>query len=158
VKALIVYATRKGWTKRTAEVLADELEEKGYVTDCFENKLPSQKELLTYDLVVVGTSIMIGRWKVRPRLFLKKFGPGIANLSIWVSAAGTLFVESDEGRGLKEATQVAVEKYIKPLVEKYKLHPRYMTAFGGQISWNAETVRNNWNSNDIRTWARLIAA
>ena len=69
MKALIVYATRSGWTKKTAEILADELEKKKYVTDVVENKLLPYDKVTNYDLVVVGTSIMIGRWKARPTSF-----------------------------------------------------------------------------------------
>lgn len=157
MKALIVYATRRGWTKRTAETIADELESKGYLTTLLENRLPRPQQVGQYDLVIVGTSIVTGLWKARPKIFLKKFGQDIENLAIWVTAAGTLMSAQTDGLTLEDGTRMAVQRYIKPLIGKFRLHPKHVTAFGGQFSFGGETKYNNWNSEDIRRWTRSIA-
>jgi menaquinone-dependent protoporphyrinogen IX oxidase len=72
-KVLIVYATRFGSARITAEEINDYLQEKGYKTDLIDlKKARSPKDLKAYDLVVAGNSVAMFMWTRQIKGFLKK--------------------------------------------------------------------------------------
>ena len=158
MKALILYGTRYGFTGKTARVIESVLSEKGVKVDVIENKAPRGigKELNTYDLVVVGSSIVAGMWKSGAKAFLKKYGGKIKNLYLFVTAAGCLNAVESKEISKEEAVKSATERYINPLTEKYGLTVGASAVLGGQFGKGDKIKYNNWNEQDIRAFAENL--
>ncbi|OGD73995.1 MAG: hypothetical protein A2Y64_06035 [Candidatus Coatesbacteria bacterium RBG_13_66_14] len=125
MKVLIGYATGYGSTKSYAEVIAEELTLAGHGTDT----LPARelRDLASYDFVVIGGSVRVGRW----------LGPAV-KLAKWVVKAGKrhavffccLSARKEEGR-----KQVFGE-YLAKVKEKVPgLAPLDVGAFPGMANY-----------------------
>jgi menaquinone-dependent protoporphyrinogen IX oxidase len=158
LKALILFGTRNGFTRKTAEVLAKVLAERGYIVDTFENKVPTEKikELNNYNIVLVGSSIMAGMWKFGVKRFIKKYGKDIKGLYLFVSAGGVMSSAEKSEKTKEEAVEDGKKRYIEPLVLKYSLTLKGSCVFGGQMGKGDKIIFNNWNEEDIKTFANSI--
>lgn len=160
MKALIIYGTRYGMTKLTADTISEELNanyEFEIITS--ENKLKRdyKKEVENFDLVIVGSSIVSGFWKSGVKRFLKKYGQKNKHIAIFVTAGGTLYHAKDKGLTKEEAIEKAKERYIQPLIIKYKLSPIKLGVFGGRYKKKEKVKYNNWDQEDIIQWTKDLA-
>lgn len=158
MKALILFATRNGFTGKTAKVLEAVLKDRGYTVDVFEDHVPRSKiqELDTYSIVIAGSSIMAGLWKRGVKSFLKRYGKDIKNLYVFATAAGVLNSVHTSGISKEEAVKTATERYITPLAAKYSLTLKGTAVFGGQFGKNDKIRYNNWNEEDIKAFAKRV--
>lgn len=158
MKALIVFGTRTGWTEKTANVMSSALKGKGYEVDLSKGRLPKGvKDIGEYDLVIAGSSIMVGFWKWGVKGFLKKYGNKAKRLYVFATAAGLLSHLVNEGKTKEAAIIEAVQKYIEPFKSKHNLKIDGTTAFGGQMGKGDKITFNNWDENDILNWVNEIA-
>ncbi len=81
-KALIVYGTRYGAAASTSEEIARTLRQEGLDVRVVNAKLEKVKDITEYDLVAVGSGIMINRWTSEPEKFLKKFQKELAKQKV----------------------------------------------------------------------------
>jgi len=140
-KALIVYGTRFGATTGTAEEIGNVLHDAGNNVRIANLKKEKIKNISEYDLVIVGSGMMMNRWTSEPEKFLKKFRKELADkkLAVFVSSGGQKVLELQGKTGEIEINR---KKYLDDKMAGYDLHPVSMIIFGGA-----------WNFNNMPWWA-----
>jgi len=149
-KALIVYGTRFGATTGTSEEIAKVLRDKQVDVRVVNAKKEKVKDISEYDLVIVGSGMMIDRWTGEPEKFLNKFQKELATkkVALFVSSGAQALIEyegkvTDFHFGGKttvlagaEATGRARKKYLEEKAAKYNLQPVALGLFGGIFDYN----------------------
>lgn len=134
MKALILYGTRHGATKGTAEEIARILREENFDVKVVNAQEEKVKDISEYGLVVVGSGVACGRWVNEAEDFLKKFKKDFENKKL------ALFVSSVEPISVREGNTEEVAKMhkidLEDRVSKYGLKPVAMGFFGGIIDFN----------------------
>jgi menaquinone-dependent protoporphyrinogen oxidase len=129
MKALVAFGTKYGSTARLAEVISEELRGKGYEVDMLDLRKGPGKGVRGYDLVVLGSSVFIGRWTKEAQGFIEASSPELAKarVAMFVSCSDVLFPEKVEaGRKL----------YLDDVAAKIPgLRPVAMGMFGGVIDF-----------------------
>ncbi len=175
-KALIVYGTRYGAAASTSEEIAKVLSQQGLATKVVNAKNDKVKDISDYDIVIVGSGILINKWTGEPEDFLKKHQKELATkkLALFVCCGSA---SSDKPEELAEAKR----KYLDEKAAKYNLQPIALGLFGGvynfnKVPWYAkkamdmdkpriqaafkETQPGIYDTRDwtaIRTWAKELA-
>jgi menaquinone-dependent protoporphyrinogen IX oxidase len=178
---LIVYGTRHGATKETAEEIAKVLREENFDVKVVNMQQEKVKDISEYGLVAVGSGVACGRWVSEAEDFLKKFRKDFENKKL------ALFVSSVEPISAREGNTEEVAKMhkidLEDRVSKYRLKPLARGFFGGIIDFNKmgfltrkgmeaafkaplqkhgfkETARGAYDLRDwdeIRKWAKELA-
>lgn len=134
MNAIIVYGTRYGATKGTAEEIAKVLQEEKFEVKLINAGEEKIKDISEYGLVVVGSGVACGRWVNEAEDFLKKFRKDFENKKL------ALFVSSVEPISKKEGDTAEVSKMhkidLEDRVSKYGLKPVSIGFFGGIIDFN----------------------
>ena len=138
-KALIVYGTRYGATKGTAEEIATVLQKEGIDVRVVNAKKEQVDDVSPYDLVVVGSGIKMDAWTGEAESFIRKFQKELATkkVALFVSAGSYAI---DELLG-KPVTQIK-QKYLDDKAAKYQLQPIALGIFGGL--WDHKTFPKWW--------------
>lgn len=92
-KALIVYGTRFGATAGTVEEIAGVLSSEGLDVKVVNAKKGKVRDISGYDLIIVGSGMMIDRWTGEVEKFLNKFQKELAKKKV------ALFVVRRPGLG-----------------------------------------------------------
>lgn len=88
MKALVVYGTRGGATKGIAEVIGDELGRQGYAATVRNAKETRGLDMGEYDLIVVGSSVLMTMWKRQATAFLKRNAKSLAGKRVALFSSG----------------------------------------------------------------------
>jgi menaquinone-dependent protoporphyrinogen oxidase len=99
MKALILYGTRQGATKGTAEEIAKILREENIDVKVVNAQEEKVKDISEYGLVVVGSGVACGRWINEAEDFLKRFKKDFKNKKL------ALFVSSMEPISVREGNK-----------------------------------------------------
>jgi menaquinone-dependent protoporphyrinogen oxidase len=134
-KALIVYGTRYGAATSTAQEIAQILQQEGLQTRVVNAKEEKIKNITEYDLVVVGSGVMIDRWTSEPENFLKNFRKQLAEKKVALfvccgSASNKLNPDKPD------TAERAKGKYLQEKAAKYGLQPVALGLFGGVYNYN----------------------
>jgi menaquinone-dependent protoporphyrinogen oxidase len=136
--ALIVYGTRTGATAKTAELIANELRQEGLTVRVVNAKDEKVQSISEYELIIVGSSIQMGRWTKEPEQFLRRFQRDLSTKqsAFFVSCGAAHPEASWRPQEIAEVHQ----KYLEAKVTQYHLHPIAMSLFGAiydfnKISW-----------------------
>jgi menaquinone-dependent protoporphyrinogen oxidase len=134
LKTLIVYATRYGATKGTAEEIAQTLREENFDVKIVNAKEEKVKDISEYGLVLVGSGMALGNWVGEAEDFLKKFHRDLENKKIALFISSLKPVEEKEGK----TAQVARTRKIglEDKILKYNLKPITVGFFGGVLDYN----------------------
>jgi menaquinone-dependent protoporphyrinogen oxidase len=149
-KALIVYGTRFGATAGTSEVIAKVLRDEGVDVRVVNAKKEKVKDISEYDLVIVGSGMMIHRWTKEPEKFLEKFQKELTKkkVALFVSSGAQVLIEHDKkfedfqfgGKTTTitgdEAIGMTRKKYLEEKAAKYNLQPVAMAVFGGVYDYH----------------------
>jgi len=132
-KALIVYGTRYGAAASTSEEIANVLRQERVDAKVVNAKEEKIKDITDYNLVVVGSGILINRWTSEPEDFLKKFQKELATkkLALFVCCGSASANEPEIVAKLKQ-------KYLQEKASKYNLLPFALGLFGGVYNYNKE--------------------
>jgi menaquinone-dependent protoporphyrinogen oxidase len=134
MKALIVYGSRYGATKETAEEIAKILQEENFYVKIIDAKKEKVKNISEFELVVVGSGIACNKWVNEVEDFLKKFQKELAYKKL------ALFVSSVKSIAEKEGNSEEVSKMRKAALDdkvtKHHLKPITLGFFGGIIDFN----------------------
>jgi len=158
-KVLIVYGSRRGKTLATAQVIGETLILKlGFQVELTDIRHIDtyKKRLETFDLLVVGSSIMRNRWVRKVLRFLKRNHFYNQSLALFVSAGQTLNQVQQFGYTREEAREQAVTKYIDPYLDKFRFEPIAKTAFGGVFVRAGQEEVDTWNRSEIEQWAKEV--
>jgi len=149
-KALIVYGTRFGATASTSEEIAKVLQDRGLDTKVINAKKEKVRDISDYDLIVVGSGMMIHRWTKEPERFLMKYQKELVNkkVALFVSSGSQVIIEHDKkfedfqfgGKVTTITGDAAIgmtrKKYLEEKAAKYDLHPVTMAVFGGVYDYH----------------------
>ncbi len=159
IKTLILYGTRKGTTKKTCEVIAEELAQKyKHQVDVINVRQYKtiKKHLNDYQNIIIASSIISGHWVGKAQKILKKSGKLQQNLLVFVTAGGTMNKIAKYGYTKQEAIEEGIEKYIDKYLNKYKVQVLDKMVFGGRVVKKEKVKYDNWNKEDIEAWTTEI--
>ncbi|TFH10103.1 MAG: nitric oxide synthase [Candidatus Thorarchaeota archaeon] len=126
-KVLICYGTRYGSAGEVSEHVAETLRNRGATADVIDLKKGKVTNLDTYDLIVVGSGIQMGKWTKEPLKFLKK------NREILSRKKVALFV-SCMSAAKPETCNQARRDYLDNIAAEFPdVTPISMGLFGGMI-------------------------
>lgn len=145
-KALIVYGTRFGATTSTSEEIGNVLRKEGVDVRVVNAKKEKVHDISSYDLVIVGSGMMVDRWTGEAKKFLSKFRRQLANkkVALFVSSGGLALLER-EARAkasprMRDSHLEGVERvrrsYLEARAAKYNLKPIALGLFGGVWDFN----------------------
>ena len=120
-KTLIAYFTKGGASEEYAKLIAETLRVKGLVVNIY-NLAHDVPDVAAFDSVVLGTGVRMSMVYRRWRKILKQKALREKHLFIFLSS-GTAIEKPDE----------AVEKFLRPLMDKYGLQPASLVSFPGKI-------------------------
>lgn len=162
---VIAYGTRKGATRETARILGNELKENHRCSiRIMDAKNVSDDDLSWADRLVIGTSIVMGRWKRSCKRLVKQAGKESKPTAIYVYAAVTLSEKIPDEKPKKKHNKKSldrvgyeVEECIDPVCGKCHLNPIAKTAFGGRLSFFGHDIINNHTEAPIKAWANHLS-
>ena len=146
---LITYATKHGSTRQVAEVIAGTLDEQGLGVHVAP--AADVHDLSTYDGVVLGTALYMGRPHADARRFLKRYHKALNAIPVAVFAMGPLTTGTDDVAGSKKQLDRALAT-VSDLV------PISTAIFGGVV--DPAKLRfpfSHMDASDARDWD-IIAA
>ncbi|MDD5288894.1 MAG: flavodoxin domain-containing protein [Dehalococcoidales bacterium] len=149
-KALIVYGTRFGATASTSEEIGNALRSEGFDVKIVNAKKEQVSDISGYDLIIVGSGMMIHRWTKEPEKFLMKYQKELAKkkVALFVSSGAQVLIEHDKkfedfqfgGKTTTitgdEAIGMTRKKYLEEKAAKYSLQPIAMAVFGGVYDYH----------------------
>jgi menaquinone-dependent protoporphyrinogen oxidase len=163
---LICYGTRYGSTGEIAERIAEILKGKGVSVDVVNLKKEKVEDLISYDLIVVGSGIQANRWTKEPKKFLKKNKEALSEkrVAIFVSCGSASEPEKCDEAREKYLLQVAREYPEINFVSMGLFGPRYDSTQGnfftkkimkGILEELAENPENPPDMIDLRDWTEI---
>ena len=162
-KILVTYATKHGATAEIAEKIGAVLKETGLKTDVKPIKDISDPS--SYNAVVLGSALYIGRWHKAAAKFLKENENALADKPVWIFSSGP----TGEGNAGELMEGWNIQKKLRPIVDR--INPRGRTVFHGTLDsaklsffekWITKRVKapmgdfREWEA--ITSWAADIAA
>ncbi|TFG13425.1 nitric oxide synthase [Candidatus Thorarchaeota archaeon] len=128
---LIAYGTRYGSTAEISERMGEIFTEKGMKTEVRDLKKDgTPTDLDEYDLVVVGSGILAGRWTKEPLKFLEQNKEKLAEKSVALFVVSAYAADSEKHDRVYEDYLVSVAEDLKPI------SPVSMGFFGGVIDFS----------------------
>ena len=147
-KTLVAYFTKGGASEEYAKVIAETLTENGLAVEIC-NLAHDIPEVTAFDTVVLGTGVRMFRVYRPWKKVLKQKALSNKHLFMFLSS-GTAIEEPDK----------AVEKFLRPLVEKYDLKPKSLVSFPGKIpeKWaKLDGQKETMKPEKAKAWAQEIA-
>jgi len=146
-KTLVAYFTKGGASEEYAKVIAETLTANGLAVEIC-NLAYGIPEVSAFDTVVLGTGLRMSRVYRPWRKILRQKTLSNKHLFMFLSS-GTAIAEPDK----------AVEKFLRPLVEKYNLKPTSLVSFPGKIpeKWaKLDDKKETMNPEEAKAWAQEI--
>lgn len=158
MRVLIAVASRHGSTYEIAEVIAAEVRAAGDVVDL--RAAEDVDSLESYDAVVLGSAVYMGKWLPEARQFVTRHRARLAAIPVWLFCSGPLGHDDPKPAGdpaglddLIQATQARGHRIFSGKLDMRglgmgeRLIVRMVKAPEGDI--------RDWDA--IRAWAREIA-
>jgi len=147
-KVLVAFYSKGGASEKYANIIADTLKDHGYSIE-ISNLAKAIPDISDFDTVVVGTGVRMFRVYRRWKKILKQKTLDKKNLYMFLSS-GTAIENPDK----------AVEKFLKPLVDKFNLKPKSLVSFPGIIpgKWaNQDSEKDTIMPDLAKEWAQVIS-
>jgi menaquinone-dependent protoporphyrinogen oxidase len=147
-KTLVAYFTKGGASEEYAKVIVETFTENGLAVEIC-NLAHDIPEVADFDTVVLGTGVRMFRVYRPWKKVLKQKALSNKHLFMFLSS-GTAIEEPDK----------AVEKFLRPLVEKYDLKPKSLVSFPGKIprKWaKLDGQKETMKPEKAKAWAQEIA-
>jgi menaquinone-dependent protoporphyrinogen oxidase len=138
MKTLIVYGTRYGATAGTAEEIAKVLRVEGFDVKVVNAKQEKVKDISSFDLVVVGSGLQMGKWTGEAESFLKRFQKDLSQKKVAIFASTMKSVPEREGK--LEDLEKERKMSLDDIVAKYNLNPVSTGLFGGVLDFNKMNI------------------
>ena len=131
MKTLIVYGTRYGTAAEIAEEIGKVIENEGIEVDLIDSRDIKNYDISSYDMVIVGSGIKIGKWTKGSLKFLEDNKFTLSNKKV------ALFVTCGAAN-MEETIAEGQEKYLDEVALKYLSgKPVAMGLFGSVYDPNA---------------------
>jgi len=147
-KTLVAYFSKGGASEEYATIIAQTLTANGQEVE-IRNLAHDIPDVATSDTVILGTGVRMGMVYRRWRKVLKQRALRDKRLFLFLSS-GTAIEKPDE----------AVDKFLRPLVQKYNLKPESLVSFPGKIpeKWaKLDSQKETMNPEKAKAWAQEIA-
>jgi menaquinone-dependent protoporphyrinogen oxidase len=136
-KALIVYGTRYGAAASTAEEIGKILQQERFEVRVANAKYEKISAIAEFNLIVVGSGIMMDRWTGEPEDFLKRFQRQLASKKVALFVCcGSAADAKDKADGKPSSAERGKRKYLEEKAAKYGLQPIALGFFGGVYNYN----------------------
>ena len=146
---LIAYGTRRGWTAKSADILAGELKNQSHEVNVIDiKKTGGSVDISKYDVVLLGSSIAMGGWMSETESFLDKDFTG-KRVGIFVSAGASM----KGARGKPDVLKNFEKKFIDDIAAKHGVTPFAKKMFGGKITILGVSPVDSWQKEDPVEWA-----
>jgi menaquinone-dependent protoporphyrinogen oxidase len=129
LKALVAFGTRYGSTARVASAIAEELKGRGYQVEVWDLRQQAD-DVERFDLVVLGSGIIVGRWSKEAREFIASNATVLAKkrVALFASCSDVLFPEKVEN---------ARKVYLQDVAASVPtLAPVSLGLFGGEVDFS----------------------
>ncbi len=161
MKALLVYGTKHGSTKKIAEEISSVLKNEG-----FEVRMMNAKEeihnVAQYNLVVVGSAVYLGSWLKEPTEFMRQNQVVLKTRPVWLFTSG---LHPEDSRSVNPKVIAEFRSTVKACnhqffsgsldpIELGWLHRLLLRLPGIRSRFPVGDFRN-WD--EIRVWAGGIA-
>lgn len=148
-KTLVAFFTKSGASEQYAKVIAETLSENEMTVELC-NLAEKTPDITNFDIIVLGTGVRMFMVYRRWRKILKKKTLKEKHLFMFLSSGMAA-----------EEPEKAVEKFLRPLVEKYHLSPDSLVSFPGKIpeKWAKydDGPKAEMNPDLAKEWAHEIA-
>jgi menaquinone-dependent protoporphyrinogen IX oxidase len=134
MKGIVVYGSRYGATKETAEEIAKILRTENFDVKVVNAKEEKVKDISEYALVAVGSGIACNKWVNEAEDFLKKFQKELAHKKLVLFVSSVKSIPEKEGK-IEEVAKIR-KAALDDKVSKYNLNPIKLGFFGGIIDFN----------------------
>ena len=161
-RVLVVYGTKYGATAGIAEKIGQVLQEAGLAVDV--KPAGDAGDVSSYQAVVLGSAVYIGRGRREAVNFLKTNEQALAQQPVWIFNSGPL----GEGDAAEQSGDLGFPKGLRPIADRIKV--RDVAVFFGAVElaklnplerWMFKNVKSptgdfrDWDA--IRAWAAGIA-
>jgi menaquinone-dependent protoporphyrinogen oxidase len=159
MRVLVTYATKHGSTREIAEAIAATISGHGIAAEVLP--VEDVAEIGSYDAVVLGSAIYIGRWLKEATEFTRRHRASLAERPLWLFSSGPLGTEVvDNEEQPKELSELL--EMLEPRDHRlfYGALTRDALGFGERMVVKAvrapEGDYRDWD--EIQAWAAAIAA
>ena len=126
MKALIIYGTRYGTATGIAEEISKVLKEENVDVDLVNAREKKELDVTSYDLVVVGSGIKMGKWTKETMNFLKKNKDALSKTKV------ALFVTCGAANEEKTIAE-GQEKYLDNIAKENIINEPIATGLFGSV-------------------------
>ena len=147
-KILVAYFTKGGASEEYAKIIAETLTADGLAVETC-NLAYDIPDITSFSTVVLGTGVRMFRVYRPWKKILKQKALTDKHLYMFLSS-GTAIEDPDK----------AVEKFLRPIVEKYDLKPESLISFPGKIpeKWaKLDGPKETMKPEKAKAWAQEIA-
>ena len=147
-KTLVTYFSRGGASEEYAKIIGETLTANGLPVE-IRNLAHGIPDITVFDTIVLGTGVRMGLVYRRWKKILKNKTLHNKRLFLFLSS-GTAIEKPDE----------AVDKFLRPLVQKYNLRPESLISFPGKIpeKWSKlDNQKETTKPEKAKIWAQEIA-
>jgi menaquinone-dependent protoporphyrinogen oxidase len=131
-RALVAFGTKYGTTAKVAEEIAAGLRAKGMETTVVDLRNANGTTMNGYDLVVIGSSIMMDKWTKDALQFLERSRPYLSQKKV------AMFVTCGNVLTGTESIETYRRRYLDDVAAKYGIVSPYQKGlFGGVVDFNA---------------------
>jgi|1185.fasta_scaffold644063_2 menaquinone-dependent protoporphyrinogen oxidase len=153
-RTLVTYATNYGTTEETASFIAAQLRDAGHEVEL----VPATRvtDLSSYDAVVLGGPLYMGRWHREARRFVRHHRSALHDVPFAVFALGPLSLDEEAMAGSRGQLDGALAHL--------EITPDFVTVFGGvadperlPFPFKRMTKKDARDWDAIHDWAEVVA-
>jgi menaquinone-dependent protoporphyrinogen oxidase len=129
MNALVAFGTKYGSTEKVATEIATTLSSVGVEAEVLDLRSKKMEALSSYQLVVIGSGIVVGSWSKEAQRFLEENKDTLKGKKVALFACcGDIEFKKDQAAEWKQ-------KYVTDVGAKYGIDPVSTALFGGVIDF-----------------------
>ncbi len=154
---LVTYASKYGATREIAEKICEVLRQTGLQVDVLP--VDGIRDLKSYEAVVLGSAIYIGKWQKEAATFLQANEKTLAERPVWLFSSGP----TGEGDPVELVEGGRLPAALQPVADR--IQPRDVAVFHGNINTDKINFIEKWAVKslvkkpfgDFRDWAAIAS-